>query len=897
MSTPLLATKLYIPTPRANVVPRPRLLVQLKQGLDRGLILLSAPAGFGKTTLLSTWIHQAGIPAAWVTLDHGDNDPARYLAYLLKALQTVTPGLRMANVETQPASQVDYSEATLIVLLNEIADETAKDFVLVLDDYHLLTSPGASKITNFLLAHRPPSLHLVLATRADPDLPLPRLRGGGDLLEIRQSDLRFTFAETTEFLRRTLGKALTKEDIAALTTRTEGWIAGLQMTALSLSGREDISRYVHDLTGSDRYILDYLLEEVIEQQSASQQTFLYQTSITSKLTASLCQALTGRPDAQEILADLERKNLFIQPLDDERVWYRYHQLFADLLQKRLTKLQSKNIPRLHKQASQWYATHNFPAEAIHHALSAGDFNQTADLVEQVAETSLMRSEWATLLAWLAALPEEILRARPLLGWYYAYLRIMFGDPLEVMETYWGDSSVAPDALAGHHAAHKAILALLRREVPQAVKYAEQAENYLPEDERFFRMMASWIKSAAAMLAGDFSGGAHTFEAVIQQCQAVGNTMGAAFVLCNMAQLQMNQGELFQAKEFYKRALDIAKDQAGDYLPIAGEAFFGLGELAYEWNQFEEALDLLEKGLFLAEKWGAFATVDGLLIKARIHREKNEWEAAYQTLLAAQQLASQSEFTALEKVRVEAHLAYHELRQGKPHGPLRWVQERGLVEFSKSSGRLKIDQLLAELDAVIAGDFLSEYPRRSLELLVLVRIMLWQRQVEEALAILDRLLTIAHSKGLFGREIQIQILIALAHQVRRDEAQALAALQRALALAKPEGYVRIFLDEGQPLQELLQQAVNQSIQPAYIHKLLGEFAGPTTAQIGGLVDPLSAREVEVLQFLPSRLTAAEIGAQLYVAESTIRTHIKHIYAKLQVNRRHEAVERAQELGLL
>jgi LuxR family maltose regulon positive regulatory protein len=870
----------------------------LNEGLACKLILISAPAGFGKTTLISTWIDQDKIPAAWLSLDESENDPVRFLTYIIAALQTVTPGIGESILGTLQSPRADFSKEILISLINEITASFSDDFILVLEDYHTLSSRVVLNITKFLLDHLPPKMHIVIASRADPDLPLPLLRGSGDMVEIRQDALRFTHEEVKSFLNKTLSVKLTNEDIAALEARTEGWIAGLQMAALSISGKEDASRYVQDLTGTDRYILDYLVEEVLEQQPQTVQDFLLQTSIVGKLSGPLCNAITGAENAQEMLESFERENLFILPMDHQRRWYRYHQLFSDLLKKRLTQLHPEIIPDLHNRASCWYAGNDLTAEAIQHSLAAQKYGRAAALMEKAAEDIMMRSEFSTLQEWIKALPDETLRQRPILCLFYAYILLVYSYPLKTVETYIEYAAKGSDQYQGHVASLRAFMAVLQRNVPKANALADSALRNLPERDRFFRMITLWGNTAANMYSGNLADRHLALDDVAQLSQVAGNTMVTTIVRCNQAWLHILKGELHQAQQLFEKTMNLAKGQDGSYLPIAGEAFLGLGYLLCEWNRFDESLEYLEKGLALTDKWGVSLTsIDGLLAKARILKARGNLESAHEVILAAQRLALQSEVTAMDDYLVDAHMARNHIEQGNIDAAVRWAQGRGLTKISGDSGDLSIDQLLVELDQIIAGNFLNEPRHRSVEYFSLVRILLAVGQTEDALAFLEKLLEQSQGQKFHGRVIYIQVLIALAHQLRAEERQALDALKKALSLAESEGYVRVFLDEGVPLQNLLEQAAREEITPAYVNQLLQLFRREAYSSGQPLVDPLSARELEILRMLPTKFTASEIAEQLFIAESTVRTHIKHIYSKLNVNRRFEAVERARELGLI
>jgi len=853
MATPLLKTKLYIPPVRPDpstglrtrLVPRPRLIERLNEGLlrKRKLTLISVPAGFGKTTLLSEWVHHletgffpknlvSGLrpPVAWLSLDEGDNDVARFMAYLVAALQTIEANVGAGVPSAFQSPQPPPIESLFTSLINEIT-EIANPFILVLDDYHLIAAQPVHDALTFLLDHLPPPMHLVIATRADPPLPIARLRGRGQLTELRLTDLRFTSDEAAAFLNQVMGLGLAADDIATLASRTEGWIAGLQMAAVSMRGQEDVAGFIRAFTGSDRYILDYLVEEVLQRQPESVQTFLLQTSILDHLTGALCDAVTGISESasqrgfadlqicrfadlssQEILEHLERNNIFVVPLDNERRWYRYHRLFADLLRQRLQQTQPDLVPTLHRRASEWYEQNSLTAEAIDHALAAGDFEQAARLIEQAAEATLMRSEVATLLRWVESLPDELVHDRPSLCVYHAWALLFGGRPLEAVEARLQDVEEDADLISGRAAPLRALVALYQNQIPRAAELSRRALEQLPQDDVFLRGFATWLLSISHIVDGDIVAARQTLEEIARRSQEAGNVMVAVMVTCNRAELHKRQGQLDKAAALYQQALALAVDGQGQRLPIAGEALMGLGELSREWNDLKAAVRYLTAGIELTRKWAEIGAIDGYISLAHVRQAQGDLEGAQKPLQKAWQLALQFDATEMDDFLVAAHQARLWVVQDNLAAAKRWAEERGLTAEAS----------LAELEERVSDASLRSSRRRTAEYLTLVWVLIAQERCDDALALLEPLLAIAERWGLNERVIKVQILKALACHAQGDIAQALDALERALALAEPEGYVRVFLDEGEPMARLLYRAAARGIAPEYAGRLLAVF---------------------------------------------------------------------------
>jgi LuxR family maltose regulon positive regulatory protein len=890
MTTPLLTTKLHMPLIRPELVPRPRLIERLNAGLQRKLTLIAAPAGFGKTTLLTEWAAALPCPVAWISLDDGDNDPARFLAYLIAALQTIEPGIEAALPSPAPLPD----EASLTTLINQIsamppatAAGPKPSFVLILDDYHLIKAQPIHTAVSFLLDHLPGNMHLVISGRGDPPLPIVRLRGRAQMSELRQTDLRFTPMEVSEFLNRTMGLQLSPNDIAALGARTEGWITALQMAAVSMQGRDDTASFVRAFAGSNRYIGDYLLEEVLQRQPDAVQTFLLRTSILERLSGPLCEAVTGEGDGQVTLESLERRNLFIVPLDDQRRWYRYHRLFADLLQQRLQQTEPDLVPALHRQASAWYEHNGWVPEAIDHALSAEDFERAAELIERTAQETMMRSEVATFLRWVELLPDELVRESPSLGIFHAWALLLQGRWQEAKQGRLQDSGMAADLTVERVAPLRALVAVFEGRVPHAAELSRQALERLPDGDLFLRSIANWSLGLSKLADGDVSAGKQALEEVARMGQEMGNVVVAVMALCSLASLRKRQGQLQEAKEFYERALEFATDDQGHRLPAASEPLMGLGEIWRERNELEVATRYLTEGIEWTKHWAETSALDGYISLARLRQAQGDVEGARRAIQEAQQLAVQFDATELDDLLVSLLQARLWVAQGDIEAAQRWVQEQGLGKGGSG--------------AELRGGLFAVARLRKYSDLVLARLLIAQHRPAEALALLGPLLPGMEQQARIDLVLEILILKALAHQALGDGEQARDALARALSLAEAGGYVRIFLDEGPPMAHLLYEAAARGMAPQYLGKLLAAFPAeePAAARQAAveMVEPLTARELEVLQLVAEGLSNQEIAGRLFLSLTTVKWHTHNIYGKLAVKNRTQAVAKARALGLL
>jgi LuxR family transcriptional regulator, maltose regulon positive regulatory protein len=909
MAIALLATKLHIPRPRPELVARPRLSERLDAGLACQLTLVSTPAGFGKTTLLSGWAAHCGAGVAWLSLDEGDNDPVRFLAHLFAGLQTIDGCLGTDALAALQSPQPPSLEELLIGFINQLSAFPAP-CVLILDDYHLIEAAAVHSLVAFLLDHQPAPLHLVLAARADPPLPLARLRAAGQLVELRLKDLRFTSAETAEFLGRVVGPALTGEAAQLLTARTEGWIAGLQMAAVSIQDREaeHIDRFIRSFTGSSHFVLDYLAEEVLQRLPPHLQSFLLQTSILDRLSGPLCDALLSEsaaaadapPRSQAILDQLEHANLFLIPLDDEQCWYRYHQLFADLLRQRLQQTEPALPSRLRRRASEWHEANGLITEAISYALAAEDFERAVRLIEQAAEATLKHSEVMTFLGWMEKLPDKLIQARPLLCVYHAWVLLLNGYPLETIEARLESAEGSPDVPSAKTVSVRAFLALYKGETAPAIALARQALEQLPENDTFQRSLSALTLGVAQLSDGDAVASQHALNEATRLSHRTGNVLVAVSVLVHLAESCRKQGQLDQAQQLYQQALERATEASGRRRPIASRALIGLGELAREQNDLEAAARLLTEGLDLTEQWGQISAFAGYLSLARLRQARGDFASAGEALLKARQLAMRTEATELDDFVVELYQAWLWIAQGNLGAARQWAERRGFAQTAD----------LAELER--REDFVT-YHLRKYEYLVLARLWLAEGRAARAQALLEQLLPNVEKLNRIGLVIETHLLRALALRTQGHVERARQAVERALILAAPRGYVRLFLDEGETSRRLISDS-RDSIEKAhpelkgYLEKLVVAWALPVAPGPAGppktphlkapiLAEPLSERELGVLRLLATPLSAAEIADELCVAVSTVRSHTKSIYAKLGTSGRLQAVEQAKALGLL
>jgi LuxR family maltose regulon positive regulatory protein len=906
---PLLETKFYVPRSRRGLVPRPRLIERLDRGTASKLTLVSAPAGFGKTTLLTEWL-AAGTAApaderlvAWLSLDRGDNDPASFWAYVIAALRTVASGVGESALALLQAAQPPPIETVLAVLLNDLGT-IAADIVLVLDDYHVIDARDVQGGMAFLLDHLPPGLHVVIASRADPAFPLARWRARRELVEIRVAELRFTPDEAAAYLNEIMGLQLTARDVAALEGRTEGWIAALQLAALSMQGRDDVAGFIAGFAGDDRYVVDYLAEEVLQRQPDRVQAFLLQTSILGRLSGPLCDAVTGQGGGKAMLEALDRGNLFLVPLDDRRRWYRYHHLFADVLHARLLDEQPGQVPDLHRRASAWYEQNGEPPVAIGHALAAEDFGRAADLVELAIPAMRRSRQEGTLRGWLKTLPDEVVRVRPVLGVGLAGALLAVGE-MEGVERRLRDAErclgATPGAGTGSPALsaemavndeefrrlpaaielYRSALAMARGDVLGTVKHAGRAIDFSPEEDHLVRASAAGLSGLAFWTSGDLEAGHSAYAECVAGLRRAGHIADIFGCSIALADIRSAQGRLGEAMRTYEQALQGALDQGGPVLRGTADMHVGMSEVYRERDDLHAAAQHLLRSQELGEHNGLPQNrYRWRVAMARIRQAEGDPAGALDLLNEAERLYTGDFFPNVRPVpALKARVWITQGRLGEAFG---WAREQGL----------SVDDELS---------YLREFEHITLARMLLARYQddRAERPIHEATRLLECLLAAAEEGERTGRVIEILVLRALAHQTLGDIPAALACLERAMTLAEPEGYVRVFIDEGPPMASLLRAVAKQGTARSYARRLLAAVGetkqGSPVTQ--ALIEPLSERELDVLRLLGTELDGPAIARELMVSLNTMRTHTKNIYTKLAVTNRRAAVRRAAELDLL
>lgn len=886
MSEGLLATKLHVPRRRVGLIPRPRITERLRSGASRSLTLVSAPAGSGKTTAVSEWVHARDSGASWLSLDEGDNDPSRFWSYFIAALQTLEQGLGGSADELLRSPQPPSSESLLTTLINEISRFNG-EFAVVLEDYHAIDSAPVHEGVSFLLDHRPPQMHLVIMTRVDPPLPLARLRARDDLSELRAADLRFTVDEAATYLKQAAGLDLSAADVNALEERTEGWVVGLQMAALSMRGREDVASFIDSLSGSHRYILDYLAEEVLDRQPERVRSFLLETSILARLCGPLCDAVTERTDGRDTLEMLESANLFVVPLDDERRWYRYHHLFQEFLRGFLEDAEAASVSRLHRRASRWLAENGFASEAVDHALAAQDFEAAASLVERYGETFLWRdSQQATVLRWMDSLPESVVGSRPQLCLFHAWARFTTGQ-WEAVEPLLQQAEQALASLdngsegagvLGEAAVIRSAIAYESGEMARSIDLARAALELVPEDARHVRAVAAFQLGLARQFAGDLSAANEAHQEAAAISQASGNAAIALLASGCQAQIEVLRGRMRAAAEAYERARQAGMTQAGRSLPPAGLACVQMGEVLREWNNLEASERTLREGMDLCDQQGGMPehVLQGRVTLARVLLARGDGQGSQAAMREAEQLLDELLSRPGDVRSIIAQSLRYRVRWWLARGDLsaadRWVEEEGLDGGRVDNGRLA-------------------------EHILFSRVLLAHREYSDAVALLRRLREAAEGRGWPWPIAETLALKALARSAEGDDGRAAELLDGALRLAEPEGYVRLFIDGGEPMRALLQRAAAEGRAPRYAGRILAAFDGAAGAAAGELPEPLNDRETAILRLMSAGLSNSAIADELYLSVNTVKWHARNIYGKLAVSNRATAVARARDLDVL
>ncbi|NPV85900.1 MAG: hypothetical protein HPY45_07825 [Anaerolineae bacterium] len=924
----LLTTKLFIPPLHSGVITRPRLVNDLLKDMHRRLTLISAPAGFGKTTLLNEWVQAIRSKkedisqVAWLTLDEDDNDLMRFFTYFIAALRTANPSFGEGLLEGGQMVSALPIEPFMISLINQInnhfpsAEGKPPRLVLILDDYHLINAQPVHEAIAFLIKHQPPSLHLVLATRADPPLPLARLRAHGQINELRAAELRFTQTEMALFFQSTLGITFSPEDIDTLETRTEGWAAALQLLALTLEAKilsgskpSDLIEFVNAFSGDNEYIADYLTGEVLNHQPEAIRNFLMHTSILQRMCGDLCVAVSGQPDSQTILEELKSTNLFIIPLDDERRWYRYHTLFLDLLRQRLGQTDPHILPELHRRASLWYETHHMLDEAIYHALQERNTSRAANLIEVWAPTVLMSGEVSTLIARITALPEELLNQKPELHIYYAWALLIAGEHdaaekrFDTIESQLGiedfaqfDSSHPQQELIAQIIAAHAYIAMHHGDFKQSIWLARLLMERFSAQTEFVRSLSNWIFGLSYYLDLDINTADQAFLRVIESGKQTGNMLLTMMSINVLGVTQMLKGNFHKAQRAFEQGLHYARhaqESTGQKkLPLTVSVIYqGLGDLARRKNDLKLANMYLEKCLELSELWGHPEVLADTYVAIGHLRYSQQNLNGMEEIIA--------KITKLIEDRQVSPMTIRNLEAAR----LRFLTLCGKLEHAELLAR-QIE--LSRTEPPYTGNSLSVI-MDFVEQTSLAWLDLTQKRYQTALERTSSLQQAAVSNGLQGVRIEPLVLQAQALSSLGRENEALDILEEALNLSMPEEQKRVFVDCGRTVQEMLVRLTQKRSLSAPLRSfamdLLGIFSDRRDSELAAPAllpqhdQVLSEREMEVLHWIATGLSNDEIASQLCLAISTVKTHTRKIYQKLGVTKRTQAIARARELKLI
>lgn len=908
MPAPILATKLYIPLPRPDLVPRPRLIQLLNEGLQakRRLTLVSAPAGSGKTTLLATWLKQIDLPTAWLSLDEADNELPRFLAYLAAAFQQVDEQI---GAPLGSAIQAPLLEDAITILLNEIALRT-EPLILVLDDYHQISEPVILEMMQFILDHQPPQLHLAIITREDPDLPLAKLRARDQITEIRAWDLRFTQEETEAFLRGVMGLEISKQEVAALGDRTEGWVVGLQLAGLSMQRKKDVKTFIADFSGSHRHILDYLTNEVVQQQPESIRSFLLQTAILERLSGPLCDAVTGGNDSDQLLAHLEAANLFVIPLDDERRWYRYHHLFSDLLRSQLARSQPESIGELHRRASRWFENTGDIRAAVDHALQNPDLSGAGRLVEQHAIPKLYQGEVALVLGWYDRLPDALLETAPMvsIGKAWALALMQRGkrrggaeDALQIAERALERMDAEEELrklVSGHAASIRAFLlqrpALSGEKPEELIALAQKAQRLLPVEEKAIRSVNAMNIGYGCLALGDLETASRAFTQTLEDGLSGGNIYAAIYGPINLIMSALLVGRLQDALQLCETNIDrFNKVLAGQSFPSIGALSILKGSLLIEFNRLPEAEQSLIEGLDLIRWTGEYvAHTRGHAAMARLRALQGDQPGMLDAIDALVETWPEGAIYA-QALQYRLTMRHWPDDAEAREDSQTWLNQSGIkfgeLEVSESIDPISMASFEGYLNAghVVAG---------------VVKARPGAYPVEGVHHYLKRQQSFATARGYIYREVAVAIARALLEQATGKKREALESLEGGLRAAVTTGLFRVFVDEGAPMCALLEEIKPRLADEAllvFTNRLLDEISCGTSKPVreARYESLLSERELEVLRYLATGLTYEEIGQQLFLSLNTIQFHVKNIYGKLLVNKRVQAIEKARQMNLI
>jgi LuxR family maltose regulon positive regulatory protein len=823
-----------------------------------------------------------------VTLDESDNDQKRFLSYLFASLKTINIEIDAQTINRLQSYQESILDDLLIAIINQLSD-IPFPFAVVLDDYHHIRSENVHHAVEFLLEHLPPHAHLVIATRADPPLPIGLFRARNQLTELRSSDLQFSPEESDTLFNQINSLDITTQNIEAIVSRTGGWVTGLQMASLALKGRSDPNQYIQTFSGSHDYIVDFLTTQVLQEQPKNIQEFLLSTSILARFSATLCEAVSGQKNGHAILKNLKDDNLFLISLDDHNEWYAYYQLFRDLLYQRLVETNPSMIPTLYQNASEWFEAHGYFMEAITYAIRGEHFEKALALIAMHAEETISQGGVTILIQWVKKIPEELVKSNFQVCLYYSWALLIHRDAPNKIEKQIENLEKFYSTYPGEILAVKAYQATLQGKITNSTEYARQALELLPENALFVRQLTALNLSASLFLAGEILEGEKMLEEVVKLSLKSGNSMIAVVTLCRIGSIRMQKGDLSTAGDYYQRALEAARDENGSLLPSACEAYFGLGKIKWERFELDSANQYLIDGIELSKQWSEVSAIESYIVLAQLKQTLGETAEANQLLQTAQKITNKNSFTQSGSLYVASQNAYLRLRQKEYHFSENWANERGLSKYLKSEK--------LEASSNFGVDFI-----RNIELIVYARILVAKLQYNEAFNLIEKLTPILETFGQKNKLIEAMILKALINYKQGNEDLARTEIKEALRLASPGKFIRVFIDEGPEIIHLIQQVEQQGYTSQLIEQILAgaglqKKTPAHSKNLAVLIEPLSDREIDVLRRLDSDLPVPEIADQLVVTVSTLRTHIRNIYQKLGVHSRFEAVSKAKDLKII
>ncbi|MGV8025003.1 MAG: LuxR C-terminal-related transcriptional regulator [Anaerolineaceae bacterium] len=887
----LLHTKFYLPKTREHLVHRSRLTHLLEDGLQERIVLISAPAGYGKTSLLADWIQEFQYPIAWLTLDENDNDPARFMEYFIHSFNDrgYTKLQKLLAEKSELFS--GNLRQNLDILLNCILS-SSENIRIVMDDYHHIHSPAINDLMNYLIENLPANAHIALSTRADPPFNFPNWRVRGYLTEIRRADLCFTLKESMEFYETTLGSIFTRKNVRALTSKTEGWIAGMQLAVSAIKALHDdysIDLFIESFKGTNRFILDYLLEEALKNQSDEVKNFLLYTSLLDRFCAPLCDLIFHQNNSQQMLDFLDRRNLFIIPLDDQRTWYRYHNLFSDLLQSQLSNVDKSIIKTIHEQASTWFEQHQDFNEAIEHSFLAENPTNAARLIQSQAMNVLNHGEFTTFITWIKRLPESLFFSNRLLCTYYAIALVLEGNSYQEIQAILQILGKTSDSQSVDLALIRSLIAILQGKIQEASHHLKIIQDNPPVNDEF--LMGTFDLLQSLISSGGIQNTIDQLRKTHHRAINSGNLVIAITSLSYLGDLFKYQGKLSEAKTIYQEALELARIGDETYLPAGSMALLGMGEIAYKRNQLDEAEKCLRNGFNLTARWEISHFFGLSTTLARVLIAQGNVKEAVESMHRAEDLAVQFDTTDVDDFVVACRIVQLKLLMGNLEEVEEWEKHIDLPNIN----------LFQNLDSF--SIFFS--PVRELHALTHAWSLLYQGKLDQAISNLSELFNNADRYHFNDLSIQYAVLLAVAYDKNNDRKNALHFLKKALDMAIEEGQIQVFLEQGNDILNLLYEAARQNIQVEFTGKLLSLFPQLNIEQHKDnffylndeVIEPLSERELEILVLISQGFSNQQIALKLHLSLSTVKVHSYNIYRKLHVHSRVQAVSKANILKIL